>query len=99
MPARKTKPTTKSTPTQTSPKGAQRRPRDEVQAALAWLEQKSTPRDRDNLARFGITGNNALGVSMANIQVLAKRLGRNHELAAALWDTGCGSRQIDQCCT
>jgi hypothetical protein len=36
---------------------------------------------------------------MANIQVLAKRLGRNHELAAALWDTGCGSRQIDQCCT
>jgi len=26
---------------------------------------------------------------MANIQVLAKRLGRNQELAAALWETGC----------
>jgi len=48
----------------------------------------STPRDRENLARFGITANKAFGVSMANIQVLAKRLGRNHELAAALWDTG-----------
>ena len=60
----------------------------EVQAALAWLEQKSTQRDRENLARFGITANKAFGVSMANIQVLAKRLGRNHELAAALWETG-----------
>ena len=48
----------------------------------------STKRDRDNLARFGITASKAFGVSMANIQVLAKRLGRNHELAAALWDTG-----------
>ena len=48
----------------------------------------STQRDRANLARFGITATKAFGVSMANIQVLAKRLGRNHELAAALWDTG-----------
>lgn len=53
-----------------------------------WLEQKSTARDRDNLARFGITASKAFGVSMKNIQVLARRLGRNHELAAALWDTG-----------
>jgi len=48
----------------------------------------STRHDRDNLARFGITAGKALGVSMANIQKLAKRIGRNHELAAALWDTG-----------
>ncbi|MGH9723134.1 MAG: DNA alkylation repair protein [Bryobacteraceae bacterium] len=61
---------------------------DEVQAALSWLEQHSTTRDRENLTRFGITANKAFGVSMANIQVLAKRLGRNHELAAALWETG-----------
>ena len=56
--------------------------------ALAWLERQSTKRDRENLARFGITASKAFGVSMANMQVLAKRLGRNHELAAALWDTG-----------
>jgi 3-methyladenine DNA glycosylase AlkD len=61
---------------------------DEVQSALTWLEQHSTKRDRENLARFGITASKAFGVSMANIQVLAKRLGRNHALAAALWDTG-----------
>jgi 3-methyladenine DNA glycosylase AlkD len=28
------------------------------------------------------------GVSMANMQALTRRLGRSHELAAALWDTG-----------
>jgi 3-methyladenine DNA glycosylase AlkD len=61
---------------------------DEVQTALSWLEQKSTSRDRENLKRFGIAAGKAFGVSVANIQVLGKRLGRNHELAAALWDTG-----------
>jgi 3-methyladenine DNA glycosylase AlkD len=52
------------------------------------LERKSTRRDRENLARFAITASKAFGVSMANIKLLARRLGRNHELAAALWDTG-----------
>ena len=61
---------------------------DDVQAALSWLERKSTKRDRDNLERFGINAKKAFGVSMANIQLLAKRLGRSHELAAALWNTG-----------
>jgi 3-methyladenine DNA glycosylase AlkD len=61
----------------------------QVQAALAALEALSTKRDRENLSRFGITAKSALGVSMANVQKLAKTLGHNHELAAALWDTGC----------
>ena len=62
--------------------------RTQVGGALAALEKMSTRRDRDNLNRFGITAEKAYGVSMANVQVLAKRLGRNHELAAALWETG-----------
>jgi 3-methyladenine DNA glycosylase AlkD len=61
---------------------------DQVQSALTWLERHATRRDRANLARFGINASRAFGVSMSNIQVLAKRLGRSHELAAALWDTG-----------
>ena len=59
-----------------------------AQLALAELERMGTSRDRDNLARFGITADKAFGVSMANIQALAKRLGRDHALAAALWKTG-----------
>ncbi len=60
----------------------------QVEQALAWLEEASTPRDRENLVRFGINAKEALGVSMANIQAIAKRLGRSHELASALWATG-----------
>jgi len=78
----------KSTATKSPPNRAQRPLQEEVRAALSSLKKISTPRDRENLARFGITASKAFGVSMANIQVLAKRLGRNHELAAALWDTG-----------
>lgn len=68
--------------------GARRPLEDEVQSALTWLERKSTQHDRENLTRFGISAPKAFGVSMANMRLLAKRLGRNHELAAALWDTG-----------
>lgn len=52
------------------------------------LRRLATAKDHANLARFGIVAPGALGVSMANIQKLAKRLGRSHELAAELWATG-----------
>jgi 3-methyladenine DNA glycosylase AlkD len=61
---------------------------DEVASAITWLKRHSTKHNRDGMARYGIPSANAFGVSVANIRVLAKRLGRNHELAAALWDTG-----------
>ena len=60
----------------------------QVEAALAWLEQESTTKDRENLVRFGIDADPAFGVSMANIQLLAKSLGKSHELAQALWACG-----------
>jgi 3-methyladenine DNA glycosylase AlkD len=60
----------------------------EVGSAMTWLKRHSTQRNRESMARYAIPSDNALGTSVANIRVLAKRLGRNHELAAALWDTG-----------
>jgi 3-methyladenine DNA glycosylase AlkD len=60
---------------------------DMVRDALSALERLSTRRDLENLTRFGITARKAYGVSMANLKTLAKRFGRNHALAAALWDT------------
>ena len=55
--------------------------------ALHSLERLRTPRDLANLDRFGIAATNPIGVSMANIQKVARTLGRDHALAAALWDT------------
>ena len=63
-------------------------PRD-VAGVLAELKELGDPRTRDELEpRYGITAAKAFGVSMAKIQALAKRVGRDHALARALWDTG-----------
>ena len=61
---------------------------DQVQSAVTWLKRHSTKATRDGMARYGLPSDHALGVSMANMKVLGKRLGKSHELAAALWDTG-----------
>lgn len=59
-----------------------------VQSALAWLKNRSSKATRDGMARFAIPSDNAYGVAMKDMRVLGKQLGRSHELAAALWDTG-----------
>lgn len=61
---------------------------DEVASAITWLKRHSTKHTLDGMARYAIPSDNAFGVSVSDIRVLANRLGRNHELAAALWDTG-----------
>ncbi|MBL8859223.1 MAG: DNA alkylation repair protein [Planctomycetes bacterium] len=78
----------KSTAARASSKAISHGVKSQVEHALAWLERKSTKRDRENLSRFAITTTQSFGVSMANMRVLAKEYGRSHELAAALWDTG-----------
>lgn len=65
-----------------------RSPAAQAEAAVARLRALSTPHDLANLARFGIEATKPLGVSVANIRVVAKELGRDHELAEALWATG-----------
>jgi 3-methyladenine DNA glycosylase AlkD len=61
---------------------------DRVREALAWLERRGTKKNRDGMARYAIVAPKAFGVSVANIRQLGKKLGRDHELAAALWETG-----------
>jgi 3-methyladenine DNA glycosylase AlkD len=60
----------------------------EVRSALRWLKRRSTKATLDGMARYAIPSDKALGVSMKDIKALGKKLGRNHALAAALWDTG-----------
>ena len=62
---------------------------DGVDAALRWLERRGSKKVREEmLTRYGITAPKAFGVSVGAIQQLGKKLGRDHDLAAALWDTG-----------
>ena len=55
---------------------------------VAWLKKKGTKAERDGMARFAIPSDKAFGVSVGALKQYAKSLGRDHDLAVALWATG-----------
>ena len=59
-----------------------------VQRVLARLKKAGTATNRDGMARYAIPSQMAFGVAMADIQRLAKEVGRDHSLAQDLWKTG-----------
>ena len=61
---------------------------DQVDAVLQWLNAHATKATLDGMARYAIPSDNAVGVAMKDMKVLGNRLGRNHGLALALWETG-----------
>jgi 3-methyladenine DNA glycosylase AlkD len=60
----------------------------DARSALAWLERHATKKTLDGMARYGMPSDKALGVTVGDIQKLAKLLGKSHGLAAELWKTG-----------
>ena len=59
--------------------------RDEV---LPWLKRRGTQRTVKGMARYGIEAQRAFGVPMGTLLSLSKRLGKDHLLATALWESG-----------
>ena len=55
---------------------------------LAWLERRGTRRAVEGMARYSIVAKRAFGVPMGRLLSLRKRLGKDHVLAAALWESG-----------
>ena len=62
--------------------------------ALQLLRAQARPEQLAALARFAIVGAGRLGLSVPQMRALGKRLGRDHELALALWDTAIPDAQI-----
>jgi len=60
----------------------------QVKDTLAWLERRGSSRNREGMARYGIVAPKVFGVSVGDLRQQGKRLGRSHELAVALWNTG-----------
>lgn len=81
-------PPKKHTPARPSARAAKPSLDVEVQAALTWLRRHGTKATLAGMARYAVPSDNAFGVTMGQMKVLAKQLGRNHALAAGLWETG-----------
>lgn len=59
-----------------------------VTAILEEIRALGSERNRAGMAKYGINVERAFGVSVYELRKVAKRLGRDHALALALWDTG-----------
>lgn len=65
-----------------------------VEDILGRLRTLADPEAVEGMARFGIKSEGTLGVSMPSIRKLSRDIGRDHELALALWDSGVHEARI-----
>ncbi len=55
---------------------------------LTRLKSMANPENAAGMARFGIAVDSALGIKVTTLRKLAKEIGRNHQLALDLWESG-----------
>jgi 3-methyladenine DNA glycosylase AlkD len=55
---------------------------------VGLLRKMASKRNRDGMARFGISVNGTLGVSVPKIREIAKDIGVDQEISLLLWKTG-----------
>ena len=61
---------------------------------LDKLNKKAKPDQLEGMARFGIVGDQRMGVSVPDMRKVAKEIGKDHQLALELWDTGIPEAMI-----
>ena len=61
---------------------------------LRQLHEKANSANLEGMRRFGIAVDNRLGVSVADMRLMVKGIGKNHALALAMWKTGLGEGKI-----
>jgi len=65
-----------------------------VTDVLDRLQSKAKPEQLEGMAKYGMTVEKRLGVSVPDMRKLAKEVGRDHKLALDLWRTGIAEARI-----
>lgn len=60
----------------------------DAQDTVAWLKRTGRKSVRDSLRRYGLPAEHAVGIRVGVLKQRAKTIGRDHDLARALWKTG-----------
>lgn len=66
----------------------------DLETALNMLRAVARPDEAQHIERWGIVAENALGVRMPDVRMVARKLGKQHTLALQLWDSGIHEAQI-----
>ncbi len=61
---------------------------------VTYFETNRSDVNREGMARFGIRVDHAYGISMVDLRSLAKKIGKDHQLALDLWETGFHESRI-----
>lgn len=61
---------------------------------LSTLRAMADPTRLEGMARYGIRTDGALGVTVTELRQVARRVGRDHDLALELWRTGVREARI-----
>ena len=61
---------------------------------LKKLKSLANPKNVAGMARFGINPKKTLGVNIPVLRKMAKEIGKNHQLALQLWDSGIHEARI-----
>jgi 3-methyladenine DNA glycosylase AlkD len=66
-----------------------------IEEIMSDLRSRSDETSRAGMARFGVNVDTALGgTSVPQMRALARKVGRSHDIAAALWATGVHEARI-----
>lgn len=83
-----TKTVRKTAAKKATPVSATTSPQEQADAIVAWLRKNGSKATRDGMSRYSLPSEKAFGVPVNVMLKEAKRLGKNHDVAMALWDTG-----------
>jgi 3-methyladenine DNA glycosylase AlkD len=61
---------------------------------LRELRSMANPENVKGMARFGISSEGTLGISIYDLRPMAKRIGKDHELAQKLWASGIHEAKV-----
>ncbi len=59
-----------------------------MEEVLKKLESQARPDQVEGMARYGMTAERRPGVSVPDMRRIAKEVGKDHDLARRLWETG-----------
>ncbi|MFH1510842.1 MAG: DNA alkylation repair protein [Candidatus Woesearchaeota archaeon] len=66
----------------------------EAESIIKRLKSLRNPHNIEGMSRFGINPANTLGIQIPVLRKLAKELGRDHNLALKLWESGIHEARI-----
>ncbi len=65
-----------------------------IDEVLRELRSMANPENVKGMARFGISSEGTLGISIYDLRPMAKRIGKDHELAGRLWASGIHEAKV-----